>query len=138
MSREIKFRAWGEENKEMYYPDGQYEFWIDNNSVGFYPRYDIDSMQHYNTIKSENEKSIKVMQFTGLTENAYEQKGQNKGIYDGDLIEFIDGIILAVEWNDDTCQWQYSDGSPLNSGERYATHKKIVGNIYESSKTTQP
>lgn len=71
-----------------------------------------------------------LMQFTGLKENAFESG--NKDIYEGDVIEFINGERLVVEWNDDTCQFQYSDGTPINNGERYGTHKMIVGNIYES------
>lgn len=73
-----------------------------------------------------------VQQFIGLNENAYESIGINSGIYEGDIIEFIDGEKLAVEWNDDTCQFQYSDGSPINDGERYATYKKIIGNLYQN------
>lgn len=73
-----------------------------------------------------------VGQFIGLKENAYESAELNKGIYDGDIIEFIDGRLLAVEWNDDTCQWQFSDGSPLNSGDNYYCHKRIVGNIHDN------
>ena len=78
--REIKFRAWCESNKEMYYPDGQYEFWVDNNSVGFYPRYDKDEMYDFNTIPAEHEKEITVMQYTGLKDNFGNE------IYEGDII----------------------------------------------------
>ena len=70
-----------------------------------------------------------VGQYTGLKENASEF---NKEIYKGDIIEFISGERLSVEWNDDTCQFQYSDGSPINNGDRYATHKAIIGNIYDN------
>ena len=73
---------------------------------------------------------VEISQLTGLKENAFESG--NKDIYEGDVIEFINGERLVVEWNDDTCQFQYSDGTPINNGERYGTHKMIVGNIYES------
>lgn len=106
--REYKFRAWNGET--MVYPslDGHGQInsgWIISN---------------YET----------VMQFTGLKENAFESG--NKDIYESDVIEFINGERLVVEWNDDTCQFQYSDGTPINNGKRYGSHKMIVGNIYES------
>lgn len=69
---------------------------------------------------------ITLMQFTGL-------KDDNKvEIYDGDIVEDILGNRLLVEWNDDTCQFQFSDGSPINDSDRYATHKLVIGNIYET------
>ena len=58
MNREIKLRAWCPKNKEMYYPDGHYEFWIDNNSIGFYPRYEQEAFSSYNTVASESEEKI--------------------------------------------------------------------------------
>lgn len=83
-----------------------------------------------NWVEDDDKSMITLMQFTGLKENAFESG--NKDIYEGDVIEFINGERLVVEWNDDTCQFQYSDGTPINNGERYGTHKMIVGNIYES------
>lgn len=73
-----------------------------------------------------------VGQFTGLYENSQEQVELNRPIFEGDIIEFILGDRLAVEWNDDTCQFQYSDGSPINDGERYGCHRHIVGDIYDN------
>jgi hypothetical protein len=64
--------------------------------------------------------------FTGLKDDS------NKEIYEGDLIRFLNGNILWVEWNDDTCQFQFSDGSPINDGETYSIYKLIIGNIYET------
>lgn len=73
-----------------------------------------------------------VAQFTGLNENSNEQHELNRPIFDGDIIQFSNGEKLAVEWNDDTFQFQFSDGSPINSGERYGTHKHIIGNIHDN------
>lgn len=73
-----------------------------------------------------------VGQYTGLKENTYEQADLNKPIYDGDIVEFIDGRRLFVLWNDDTCQFEFSDGLPINSGEYYYCHKRIIGNIHDN------
>jgi hypothetical protein len=64
---------------------------------------------------------------TGLSENGYNDS--DREIFSGDIIEFSNGQRLVVEWNDDTCQWQYSDGTPINSCDSYGTHKRIVGNV---------
>lgn len=73
-----------------------------------------------------------VGQYTGLKENAYEQADLNKPIYDGDIVEFIDGRRLFVLWNDDTCQFEFSDGLPINSRRYYNCHKRIVGNVTDN------
>lgn len=65
---------------------------------------------------------------TGVKEDRPHPDGDHE-IFDGDIVEFSNGQRLTVEWNDDTCQWQYSDGSPINGGERYGVYKRIVGNI---------
>ena len=74
----------------------------------------------------KNYKLITREIFTGLHDD------NDKEIYEGDRIIDINGNEYTVEWNDDTCKFQLSDGSCLNDGDRYGTYKCIVGNIYES------
>lgn len=139
-NREIKFRAWdllelkmiGCETIFSIAPDGSF---IQYAEHGFLHN-NLNSPESHKEYLTKNGIEIRdefvLMQFTGLHENAYEQLELNKGIYEGDIIEFINGERLSVEWNDDTFQWQYSDGSPINDGIRYATYKKIIGNTYQN------
>jgi uncharacterized phage protein (TIGR01671 family) len=67
-------------------------------------------------------------QFTGLLDD------NGVKIFDGDLVEVsINGVHL-VEWNDDLCLFQFSDGTPINSGHSYGVSKSVTGNIHEGGK----
>lgn len=139
MNRQIKFRGKCTISGDWVY--GDFIHGVGNKSGNYYilPRKtNLAYVKHCDPLDGVKVQPESVGQFTGLYENAYDEKERNKPIYGGDAIEFIDGKILAVEWNEDTCQWQYSDGSPLNSGDRYATYKKIVGNIYENPEILNP
>jgi uncharacterized phage protein (TIGR01671 family) len=102
--REIKFRAWDN---------------VDYMSSPF-------TLMDIVHARVQFTSDTKIMQYTGLKDDS------NKEIYEGDLIRFLNGNILWVEWNDDTCQFQFSDGSPINDGETYSIYKLIIGNIYET------
>lgn len=52
-------------------------------------------------------------------------------IYENDTVIDILGLKYKVEWNDDTCKWQLSDGSDINDGDRYSSYLKVIGNIHE-------
>jgi hypothetical protein len=102
MKREIRFRAW--------------EF--DNNGgklVYCYESYICEALQN----------AYPLMQFTGLhDENGIE-------IYESDIVNTVYGS-LVVEWNDDCCKWQYSNGMDINDGKMYGMSKWVIGNIYEN------
>lgn len=128
MNRQIKFRAWCPANNEMYLPNDGYEFWCDNNSIGFYPRYNTDELQDFNTIPAEHEKEIIVMQFTGLHDkngkDAYHKDivASGKKHY---IIEWQDeeARFLLMPTGDNTGTWKFMD--ELN-------HMTIIGNVYEN------
>ena len=58
--------------------------------------------------------------------------GKDVEIYDGDIIENINGTLFQVEWNDDKRLFQTSDGVPLNENANYGTYKLVMGNIHNN------
>ncbi len=66
-----------------------------------------------------------VGQFTGLKDDA------EKDIYEGDIVEMTDGVF-AIEWNDDKCVMQFSEGSPINDENTYGMGKVIIGNLTDN------
>jgi len=140
MNREIKLRAWCPKNKEMYYPDGHYEFWIDNNSIGFYPRYEQEAFSSYNTIASESEEKIIVMQCTGLKDKSV------KDIYEGDILENDNGVKYVVVWMEQLGGFYLQQPNTQRGKEIISCaaskvanepmllfKEAVIGNIYENS-----
>lgn len=131
--REYKFRAWDKSNQCMVYPGEENTVFTFTNGILCVECLETVWKEGGGEIYEKDEffqVDCEIMQFTGLKENAFESG--NKDIYESDIIEFINGERLVVEWNDDKCQFQYSDGTPINNGKRYGSHKMIIGNIYES------
>lgn len=113
MKREIKFRAWDIPAKR-YISD---VFTIDMIGV-----YVVDSRKQIYKVGER----VSLQQFTGKLDD------NRKEIYEGDIVVDIIGKHYSVEWNDDTCKYQLSDGSDLNDNDRYGTYLVVIGNIYEN------
>jgi uncharacterized phage protein (TIGR01671 family) len=109
MSREIKFRDWNPETKEMQY------FNLD--------KYDREVHDAYGNI----------MQFTGLKDKNW------KEIFEGDIVRFWANpkdyggykghdYIASVEWDEFSVGFILSDGHGLRDFE----FLQVVGNIYQN------
>lgn len=122
MSRVIKFRGYCNEKQRFIFGG-------------------ISIFQHEATIFDEDD----------ITNSAYEVNNQSVGqftglkddydieIYEGDIILFSSNNQKEiVEFNDDKCKFQYSDGTDINDGNRYGQIKIVIGNIFENPELLEP
>mgnify|MGYP003405453759 FL=1 len=117
MNREIKFRAQRTDTKEFVY--------------GYYHEVEAEGVGYSYIFWQGNTIPVRadsVGQFTGKLDD------NRKEIFEGDIVVDIIGKHYSVEWNDDTCKYQLSDGSDLNDNDRYGTYLVVIGNIYENKK----
>lgn len=113
-----KFRVWTGKYMDI-------DVWV--NSNGAYGEPDKKHNTPHIEINKYDDDAI-VMQFTGKLDD------NRKEIFEGDIVVDIIGKHYSVEWNDDTCKYQLSDGSDLNDNDRYGTYLVVIGNIYENKK----
>ncbi|NLY80774.1 MAG: hypothetical protein GX072_13060 [Lysinibacillus sp.] len=113
--REIKFRVWEENIKQMFYNVGivNDELYLMFDGVGF------DVVGDY--------REFKLMQYTGL-------KGKNgKKIYEGDIVSYF-GLKYEVLFKNGAFGWM-EDGVfySFNEMARSEFNKfEIIGNVYEN------
>jgi uncharacterized phage protein (TIGR01671 family) len=118
--RDIKFRAWDEENKTM----------IQWHDTFFYDTSAVTNWSgDFSYIK------MPLMQYTGLKDK------NNKEIYEGDIVRYLDEIdgetelFGFVEW--ERCWWSvnlhpdFLRENDIMDTDEYLTYE-VVGNIYEN------
>lgn len=115
--REIKFRAWDEERKEMLPP---WSIWKTD-------------LFHY-----ERTYCLRLMQFTGLRDK------NGKEIYEGDILSAIlhggTNTQHIVEWSDRVMGWWARNTKATNNRDgccqlfvyAYYSLFEVIGNIYEN------
>jgi hypothetical protein len=147
MNRELKFRAWDTEEKQMIYFFHPSFFKIENCiGFGFVNNY-YDFWHSDNGINSLSLTDRFIpLQFTGLRDGTKwddtpekekklwlyrnrEKDWNGREIYEGHVIEFTGGFknseIYVVEWDKETHEWKLH-----NSCQK--ADVKIIGNIFEN------
>ena len=116
--REIKFRAWHKEKKIMGEVLG-----IDIlHKEIFFSNEDVDCYEHTDF------KDIELMQYTGLKDK------NNKEIYEGDIVKFLNGIFEVI-WCNEKASFMLKNKEYkefLNFIYENNNVMEIVGNIYKN------
>ena len=121
--REIKFRAWDEQNKIMH---NEVEF-IRSGTEGndwILFKSDKQKLECGNVLNNPYfQQQIKVMQYTGLKDK------NGKEIYEGDIVKgnYLRGIGV-VEWNKYFCKFDISHRMNISPSDEF----EVIGNIYEN------
>lgn len=133
MSREIKFRAWDERNREMVYSDREDSFYV--NTVGVLFMYAIPMSEA--GLQKKYHKDYGVMQYTGLTDK------NGKEIYEGDILQperfkRIKFYNFPVVYSEGVfrCSGKLSGFDTLRESLAHARKAGneflVIGNIYEN------
>ena len=116
--REIKFRAWGKENKRMIV---DCEIWFKNGT--FYIDYEEDAWPDGSGHWDNDGGNSILMQYTGLKDingkEVYEKDVLGLGKYRGQ-VEFRNGSYW-INWTDNTSTKLYAE----------IQGSKVIGNIYQ-------
>lgn len=137
MNREIKFRAWDKENKEMFTPigysymDGYLTCIIRDKRTTQNKVTEYLDENWYEELR-EPEYGVELMQFTGLKDK------NGKEIYEGDIIRENARknweVKFDIEYGGFYPFTYCSDGLGYECGRVEPEDCEIIGNIYENPK----
>lgn len=120
MNRETIFRLWF--NNEIF----GYERLTKNGWEWMCPKLNPDHGERWTPGVITNVPRLIRDQFTGRKDD------HGTEVYEQDIVECLNGKRFKVEWNDDTCKYQLSDGQDINDGGTYGIYMVVVGNIYQT------
>ena len=113
--REIKFRAWDKDNKEMLYE-------LDNKG------YHEDLMKPFDNLDTKS--YYEIMQFTGL----FDKNG--KEIYEGDIVGLSIQLKTRVKKLNVIVEWK-KELAGFVPRTLYKKHWEILGNVYENKEMVE-
>ena len=131
MAREIKFRAWDEEEKKMHYSDSKldYGIWfsLDRGKVEC-----LRNCAYTDSFGDEHDDwqpLDNIMEYTGLKDEC------GKEIYEGDICKnIVDNHILKVTYWETDGSYMFEDQN--ENGNGYNLYEfgevEVIGNIFEN------
>lgn len=114
--REIKFRAWDKEKKK-WVRVFELLFDIKGKLIG------LKTMDDFGNIDRLNINRYELVQYTSLKDK------HGKEIYEGDIIKYLNGQNMFVQWNEEEAMFCIDIGYWFY---RCAKHSEVIGNIHEN------
>lgn len=129
-NREIKFRAWSENNEAMY-EDEHYNLQDSDNETVFICAdrfgycYRCVSNSYGNETIERLPEDCKIMQYTGLKDN------NGKEIYEGDIVRWIDENF-EVQYSESDASFILTDSKSVYMCYDNSEPYEVIGNVYEN------
>lgn len=125
--REIKFKAWDDENKKMYSPEELEQQGLSEMERTIYGYLSFGVVLIYDFKNPEDPIELVPLQSTGWFDNS-----QNE-IYEGDIVESENGTY-QIMWSEEIAGFILigNDGSIAMGGPYMSETFKLKGNIYQN------